>query len=111
MRFADILGLALEALWQQKVRTFLTTTGVILGTIVLVISLSLGQGVQETVVREISRHGDLRTVEVRSGSTKGDVDVPASAREIHGEMSEERRERLQREMVRRWKRATSRRRP
>ena len=28
MRFADLLGLALSALWQQKLRTALTTLGV-----------------------------------------------------------------------------------
>ncbi len=103
MRSADVLGLALEALWQQKVRTLLTTLGVVLGTTVLVISLSLGQGVQETVVREISRHGDLRTVEVRPGYSKGEVELPEKEREVVGNMSEERRERIRKEMVRRYK--------
>jgi len=48
MRFADLLGLSLGALRQQKARTILTTLGVVFGSFVLVISLSVGQGVQRT---------------------------------------------------------------
>jgi putative ABC transport system permease protein len=66
MRFADILGLALSALWQQKARTLLTTVGVIFGSFVLAASLSIGQGVQETIDRESRRSTRLRKVDVRS---------------------------------------------
>src|SRR5262249_7657047 len=52
VRVADILGLALSALWQQKARTLLTTVGVVFGSFVLAATLSVGQGVQETIDRE-----------------------------------------------------------
>ena len=61
VRFRDILWLSLEALSQQKVRTLLTGLGVVSGSFVLVVSLSLRQGVQDTILREISRFGDLQT--------------------------------------------------
>ena len=59
MRFADILGLAVSALLQQKMRTMLTTLGVIFGSFVLAASLSVGQGVQETIERESRRSSQL----------------------------------------------------
>ena len=64
MRFADLFGLSLGALRQQKARTVMTTLGVVFGAFVLVISLSLGQGVQATIVRESHRHTTLRGVDV-----------------------------------------------
>jgi putative ABC transport system permease protein len=103
VRLADLFRLALGALWQQKVRTVLTTLGVLFGSFALVVSLSVGQGVQETVVREISRHGDLRTIEVYPGGATPAEDIPSEKREVHGSMSEERRQRLQDELTRRWR--------
>ncbi|MCI0456095.1 MAG: hypothetical protein L0Z62_03835, partial [Gemmataceae bacterium] len=65
MRFRDILALALSALSQQKLRTALTTLGVVFGSVVLVISLSVRHGVNETVLREYSKFGELRWIDVR----------------------------------------------
>jgi putative ABC transport system permease protein len=103
VRLADLFRLALGALWQQKVRTVLTTLGVLFGSFALVVSLSIGQGVQETVVREISRHGDLRTIEVYPGGAAPAEDIPPEKREVHGKMTDERRQRLQDELTRRWR--------
>src|SRR5262245_39565023 len=50
VRFADILRFALGALFQQKVRTFLTTLGVILATFVLAASVAIGLGVRHKVI-------------------------------------------------------------
>ena len=57
MLVRDILGLPLSALWQQKVCTLLTTLGVVFGGFVLAASLSVGEGVQDTVRRESGRRG------------------------------------------------------
>src|SRR5437763_9148184 len=56
LRFADMLRIALSALYQQKTRTLLTMLGVVLGTFILIVSVSLGRGVQQAVLREFSRH-------------------------------------------------------
>lgn len=96
MRFADILRLSLSALYQQKARTLLTTLGVLFGTFVLIFSLSLGQGVQETIVREYQRYAGLRQIEVYPKYESS----PSEKVEVPGEMSEEKRERLRQQILR-----------
>jgi putative ABC transport system permease protein len=101
MRFADLLRLSLAALWQQKTRAVLTTLGVVFGAFVLVISLSLGQGVQETIDREGHRNANLRKVEVWPVWRGKEEDVPAGELQVPGAMSEERRQRLRKALVER----------
>jgi putative ABC transport system permease protein len=96
VRFSDLLRLSLSALWQQKVRSILTTLGVIFGTFVLVASVSINRGVQETILRESQRHGELQRVQVFST----DEQKPAKEIEVKGVMSEEKRRRL-RQMIER----------
>jgi len=75
-------GLALSALYQQKVRTALTTLGVVIGTFVLILSLSIGQGVQRLAMKELRRHDQLRTImvwpsyrDLADGSDRGNADT------------------------------------
>ena len=98
MRFADILGLALSALWQQKARTLLTTLGVIFGSLVLAASLSINFGVQETIERESRRSTQLRRVQVWPIGGGGWSDV-ADQVQVKGNMSEARRERIRKALV------------
>jgi len=49
MRFIDSLDQALSNLWKKKLRTFLTTFGVVIGIGALVSMISFGQGVQYNV--------------------------------------------------------------
>jgi putative ABC transport system permease protein len=102
VRFRDVLGLALAALFRQKVRTTLTTLGVVLAAIVLVASLSARVGIQDTIIREYSRLGDLRRIEVRPNYASVKVHVPARVTTIRGSMSEARRQRLRQQAVARW---------
>ncbi len=101
VRCADILGLALAALWQQKARTLLTTLGVVFGSFVLAASLSIGQGVQETIERESHRSDYLRRVEVRPQWQGRETDIPAEELRVKGEMSNTRRERIRKALVQR----------
>src|SRR5260370_40076003 len=94
MRLADLIGLALGALWQQKARTVLTTLGVLGGAFVLVISLSLGQGIQKTIEREGGRNANLRRINVWPHWRAQEEDLPAEQLQVKGEMSEEKRQRL-----------------
>jgi putative ABC transport system permease protein len=105
VRIADVFRLSLGALWRQKVRTLLTGLGVVCGAFVLVFSLSVNQGVQETILREARRYGDLRMMLVHSGEPAPD----AAAEEeppVKGEMGEDKRERLREALSkgRRWDR-------
>src|SRR5262245_45856601 len=97
VRITDILRLSLSALWQQKVRTILTTLGVVFGTFVLVASLSINRGVEETVVREYGRHGALSRIMVYPGLGRPKAGPEV---EVKGEMSAARRERLRQELQR-----------
>lgn len=103
MRFADLLVLSLSALFQQKVRTVLTTLGVTIGSFVLILSLSIGQGVQDAATRELRRHDHLRKIRVLPGWKVEEADVPPEELEIKGDMSEERRERLRQAQLHRWR--------
>ena len=51
MRFIDILAIALSALRQQKTRSSLTLLGVVLGTFILVTSLSLGKAAARALTK------------------------------------------------------------
>jgi putative ABC transport system permease protein len=101
VRFADILGLALGALARQKVRTLLTTLGVVFGTFVLVASVATGVGAQAAILREFSRHSDLRQIDVFAGDRKAEP-PPAEQLEVRGVMSDARRGRIRKELTRRW---------
>ena len=103
MRVGDILRLSLSALRQQKVRSILTTLGVVFGTFVLVASVSINRGVQETILRESQKHGELQRVQVYS------VDEPAPTEEIavKGAMSEDKRQRLRKMIERREQRGST----
>src|SRR5262249_49509329 len=69
--------------------------------LVLVASLSVRQGVNETVLREWSRYGELRRIEVRPDMRLAEEKRPAERVEVQGAMSEPRRERLRRQMSQR----------
>ncbi len=104
MRSADLFGLALSALWQQKLRTILTTLGVVFGSFALLASLSVREGVSETVVREYSRFGELRRIDVHPQMTvvkAADPKPPKDTPEVRGAMSEARRQRLARQFAER----------
>jgi putative ABC transport system permease protein len=101
VRFADVLGLALTALWQRRLRTVLTLLGVVFGTFVLVASLSLGKGVQETIVREYARHSELRHIDVHPTYGRGE-DAPEEELAAAEEAGPERRQRLREALAQRW---------
>ena len=94
MRFTDLLILPIAALWQQKLRTILTTLGVVFGAFVLAASLSIGQGVQETM-RRVSRSDDLaRRIDVYMKMNPSEVTSNAAPVEVKGDITEARRDRL-----------------
>jgi putative ABC transport system permease protein len=93
VRLNDLLVLPVASLGQQKMRTMLTTLGVIFGAFVLAASLSIGEGVQETIDRESRKNDFSRKVTVSAkweyldSKTKPEV-------KVEGQMSPERRERI-----------------
>jgi putative ABC transport system permease protein len=100
VRFADIVGLAFSALYQQKARTTLTTLGVVIGSFVLLLSLSIGQGVRAVITDEWRRNDQLRRINVWAGRQSLEQDIPPEEIEVKGEMSDARRERLRQALIR-----------
>ena len=99
MRFMDLISLPLSALWQQKMRTLLTTLGVVFGSFVLAASLSIGQGVQD-IIEHISRRNDvLRKIQVGIRYRPKVPDPAHHKVEVKGVFEEGRKQRLQRSIV------------
>ncbi len=73
MQLADMLTTALENLGRRKVRTALTSTGVIVGIVTIVTMVSLGVGVQNEIRAQFAALG-LENVFVRPGEGRGDDD-------------------------------------
>ncbi len=102
MRFTDLLGISLAALWQQKVRTLLTMAGVVIGTFALVACLSLCQGFEREVMRQLYRGALTRQVMVWPGSGVRETDIPADKLHVSGPMSEAKRQRIRQAIIHRW---------
>jgi putative ABC transport system permease protein len=102
MRFADIVGMALASLWQQKGRTLLTLVGVVVGSLILLFSLAARRGVQEAVVRVFSASDELRRIEIFPQYYTPEEKVPPDEVEPQGEMSASKRVRIRKMLVRKW---------
>jgi putative ABC transport system permease protein len=98
VRLTDLLTLPLAALWQQKIRTLLTTLGVIFGAFVLAASLSIGQGVQETIDRESHRSEISRRIDVSPKWNFGGEPAGSDDLKVEGNMTDARRARLRKSL-------------
>lgn len=54
MKISDIFGMSLSNLWRRKMRTFLTVLGVVIGTASIVVMLSLGLGLKQAMMEQVS---------------------------------------------------------
>ncbi len=106
MRFRDLAAFALSALRQQKVRTMLTVIGVMVGTFTLVMSLSIGRGVDHAILSLFRDADALRKIEVRTRFETREEDVPAAAKTPTGVMSDAKRKRLEAALSKRFKGAS-----
>ena len=64
MRWTDLLRMSISSLKRRKLRTFLTILGVVIGTASIVVMISLGLGMQESVYREIEQSGGMTSLTV-----------------------------------------------
>jgi putative ABC transport system permease protein len=94
MRFADLLSLPLSALWQQKLRTVLTTMGVVFGAFVLSASLSIGIGVQDIISRIANRSDLLRKIHVHPRWAPPASEQDDAGDSVEGQFTAERKKRL-----------------
>ncbi|MDB5348797.1 MAG: ABC-type transport system, involved in lipoprotein release, permease component [Planctomycetota bacterium] len=104
MRASDLLSIAVSALAQQKVRTALTVLGVAVGTFALIVSISVGQGVDRAILDLFRGTNALRQVAVYVKYETVPGDVPEANKTVIGDMSESKRARLRHAMIRKWDR-------
>lgn len=69
MRFFDLWSMSSSNLWKRKVRTILTVLGVVIGTASIVVMISLGLGLSESMMKEIEENGGLTTITVYPGES------------------------------------------
>lgn len=101
------MRLALSALWRHKVRTLLTLSGVVAGTFLLVVSISIGRGVEEATVRQLRRSNQLRKINVFPSYQPVEGAIPEADLHVAGSMSDEKRARIKRGLVRNWPRQSA----
>ena len=58
MRWSDLLRMSVSSLRRRKLRTFLTVLGVVIGTASIVVMISLGLGLQESMYKEDKYYRD-----------------------------------------------------
>lgn len=64
MRWIDLLRMSSASLRRRKLRTFLTILGVVIGTASIVVMISLGLGLQQSMYQEIEQSGGLTSLTV-----------------------------------------------
>ncbi|MCL2124543.1 MAG: ABC transporter permease [Oscillospiraceae bacterium] len=60
----DILLLAMKNFTRRMARSILTIVGVVIGSMAIIVMVSLGIGIQESMMKSIERWGDLTTINV-----------------------------------------------
>ncbi|MCE9530076.1 MAG: ABC transporter permease [Planctomycetes bacterium] len=107
MRNSDLFDFGISALRRHKLRTFLTVLGVAIGTATLVISISIGLGVNAAIEEQFRNEVRLRQITVfpnSDGVNDSLEGVPADILQTLGDMSDDKRERIRKLCIQRWKR-------
>jgi len=71
MRISDYVGQASSNLWKKKLRTFLTTAGVVIGVGALVCMFAFGQGVQRNITSQFEKMDLFNYINVFAGGGRG----------------------------------------
>lgn len=73
MRWSDLLRMSVSSLKRRKLRTFLTVLGVVIGTASIVVMISLGLGLQQSMYEEVEQNGGTTSLTVTGMSGYGSV--------------------------------------
>ena len=101
MKLLDVVRMALHNLWSRKLRTILNLVGIVIGCVMLMMTFAGTRGVRTGLMSIINSSDEARNFMIYPGYKKG-VEPPDEAIQVVGEMSEDRRERLQKRLRRRW---------
>lgn len=84
MRWSDLLRMSINSLKRRKLRTFLTVLGVVIGTASIVVMISLGLGLQESMYAEVEKNGGTTGLTV-TGRTDGPMGSTGASGGASGE--------------------------
>ena len=73
MRWIDLLRMSSGNLKKRKLRTFLTILGVVIGTASIVVMISLGLGMQQSMYRQIEQAGGMTAITVTGQDVGGSM--------------------------------------
>ena len=68
MKLSDLLLMSLGSLFKRKARTILTALGVTVGTVSIVVMISLGIGMKAAMLESFESYGSLTNIEVEAPS-------------------------------------------
>ena len=66
MKFPDMLRTAFLNLWRRKLRAFLTVLGMVIGTSSIVVMVSLGVGMRQSMIESYASMGSLTNITVNN---------------------------------------------
>lgn len=71
MQFTRLVKMAVQSVWSNKIRSFLTMLGIIIGISSVIVLMGMGQGTKESVSQQIESLGtNLITVSITSNRSK-----------------------------------------
>ncbi len=82
MKLSDLLLMSLGSLFKRKARTILTILGVIVGTVSIVVMISLGIGMKSAMLETFESYGGLTTIDVEMPSRYSDNGTEKSDKEL-----------------------------
>ncbi len=101
MQRRDIAAMAFGNLWSRKLRTAMNLFGIVLGCVVLLMTLAGTRGVAQSFEAMIEGSEDARKFMLHQGWSPK-AKPPEEVLLVQGDMSEERRKRIQKHLEARW---------
>ena len=98
MRWSDLLRMSISSLKRRKLRTFLTVLGVVIGTASIVVMISLGLGLQESMYAEVEANGGTTGITV-TGRQDGAMGHGGSSGNSSGEEKKKKQNNVTDELI------------
>ena len=91
MRIIDLIKMGLRNLFRRKARTILTIVGVIIGTVSIVIMISVGIGMNKSFESSVMENGSMTIINVQANSYEWDEkdDVSVTKQTLNTEVIEQ----------------------
>ncbi len=78
MRIIDLIKMGLRNLFRRKARTILTVVGVVIGTVSIVVMISVGIGMNKSFEASVLENGSMTVIDVQANSWEWDEENGSS---------------------------------